>query len=172
MSLNPRDTDSFLGDTREGDYLPKESKRAMARNLLFGAAGTAEPDSPVTEPKDNSLLKKFLESIPEVNSDKKDVPAGTALFSKVFSEVPSFDSKKKEPQFDLDEEQVHVINKYWRSDKPHKLAGYSEESYKILKVQDKFVELTSVPTLDPFVKHVNQADETATKEGFKQKMSN
>ena len=37
-------------------------------------------------------------------------------------------------------------------------------------MQEKFVELTSVPTLDPFVKHVNQADEGATKEGFRQKM--
>ena len=173
VSLNPRDTDSFLGDATEADFLPKESRRAIARKMLFTAAGATTPDAEDDDDKENSkenpMLKKFLESIPKKSQSRK-VPSGTAKFKEVFGEAPLFGTKKKDPEFDLDEEQIGIIAKYWRSERPHKLAGYSEESYKILKVKEKFVDLTSVPTLDKFVKHVNHADQSSTKQGYKAKM--
>ena len=76
-------------------------------------------------------------------------------------------ASKEEPQFELDQVQVNLIKKYWWTKFPGRLAGYWEESYKIIKVE--FVGLMLVPTLDPFVKHVN-VQNCDTKEGFQNRM--
>ena len=173
LSIFPRDSESFLGDT---DFLPKVTKQAKARSLLFAAAkGEQACEKEGVEPPESldkgkaEMLSKFLDSMSAGAKDKE--PVGSQLFAKRFGEAPSFVASKEEPQFQLDQAQVNLINKYWRTKFPDRLAGYSEESYKILKVEEEFVGLTCVPTLDAFVKHVNvQNCEKVTKEGFRNRM--
>ena len=173
LSIFPRDSESFLCDT---DFLPKVTKQAKARSLLFAAAkGQQVCEKEGVEPPESldkgkaEMLSKFLDSMSAGAKDKE--PVGSQLFAKRFGEAPSFVASKEEPQFQLDQAQVNLINKYWRTKFPDRLAGYSEESYKILKVEEEFVGLTCVPTLDAFVKHVNvQNCEKVTKEGFRNRM--
>ena len=166
----PQETESFLGDS---EFLPKSAKQERARNLLFHAAGSDSPQKvdsskPVSEEK--SVLEKFLDSIPDKTSTCKIEVEGTHTLGKFFAAAPPFASVKDSPTFPLDEQQVVLLKKFWRAQNPTKLTAFSEESFKILKVSDEFVELTKVPTLDEFVKHVNTARGTTTKEGYRVRM--
>ena len=173
LSIFPRDSESFLGDA---EFLPKVTKQAKARSLLFAAAKLGHETEKV-EPSESldkgkaEMLSKFLESVPGTSAKDEKEPVGSQLFAKRFVEAPSFVASKEEPQFELDQAQVNLIKKFWQTKFPDRLAGFSEESYKILKVEEEFVGLTSVPTLDPFVKHVNvQNCDRVTKEGFRNRM--
>ena len=174
LSIFPRDSVSFWGDA---EFLPKLTKQAKARSLLFAAAKLGhEPEKVGVEPPESldkgkaEMLTKFLESVPGSHKDENE-PVGSQLFAKRFVEAPSFVATKEEPQFELDQVQVNLIKKYWHTKFPDRLAGYWEESYKIIKVDEEFVGLTLVPTLDPFVNHVNvQNCDRVTKGGFQNRM--
>ena len=58
----------------------------------------------------------------------------------------------------------------WQCPGPQKMGAFSEESHKILKVQDDFLQHIQVPPLDDFVKMVNQRAGPTTKEGYRAKL--
>ena len=113
------------------------------------------------------MLEKFLNSLPAV---KKAEVEGTCVLGKIFSAAPSFAAVKDSPTFPLDEQQVVLLKKFWRAPNPSKLTAFSEESFKILKVDEEFFDLTKVPTMDDFVKHVNTSKGSTTKEGFRSRI--
>ena len=96
------------------------------------------------------MLEKFLDSIPDKTSTSKKEVEGTHTLGNFFAAAPSFASVKDSPTFLFDEQQVVLLKKFWRAQNPTKLTAFSEESFKILKVLEEFVELTKVPTLDDF----------------------
>ena len=167
----PEESESFLDDR---DFLPKEVKRAHARKLLYSHTGskkvecdqTAGPSGKAPE-EPESMLIKFLKSIPSGDSKEE---LGSQDFEGMFAAAPSFASERKTPCFELDQQQVLLLRKFWQCPKPNKLAAFSEESFKLLKVEEKFMPVTQVPTLDSFVKMVNEKQGPTTKEGYRHKM--
>ena len=165
---HPDESESFLGDP---EFLPKSAKQERARNLLFTAAADAgKTDRPKQQPpkvQEVSMLEKFLDSLP---AEKKAEVEGTCILGKFFSAAPSFAAVKDSPTFPLDEQQVVLLKKFWRAPNPSKLTAFSEESFKILKVDEEFFDLTKVPTMDDFVKHVNTSKGSTTTEGFRSRI--
>ena len=167
----PEESESFLDDR---DFLPKEVKRAHARKLLYSHTGskkvecdqTAGPSVKAPE-EPESMLIKFLKSIPSGDSKEE---LGSQDFEGMFAAAPSFASERKTPCFELDQQQVLLLRKFWQCPKLNKLAAFSEESFKLLKVEEKFMPVTQVPTLDSFVKMVNEKQGPTTKDGYRHKM--
>ena len=141
--------------------------------MFLHAAGSDSPkkvdsSNPVSEEK--SMLEKFLDSLPDKTSTSIKEVEGTHTLGKIIAAAPSFATVKDSPTFPLDEQQVVLLKKLWWAQNPTKITAFSQELFKILKVSDEFVELTKVPTLDEFVKHVNTARGTTTKEGCRARM--
>ena len=163
------DSDSFLGDDLG---LPKELKRAQARRLLYGPMAQSQKEQSevkVQKETEDSMLLRFLKSLPE--TDKPDPkPVGSNDFEQIFGQAPSFAVEKKQPCFALDAQQVTMLKRFWQCPRPQKMGAFSEESHKILKVQDDFLQHIQVPPLDDFVKMVNQRAGLTTKEGYRAKL--
>ena len=123
--------ESFLEDA---EFPPKVTKQAKARSWLFAAVKLGHETEKVgvepSESLDNGkaeMLTQFLESVPGTSAKDEKEPVGSQLFAKRFAEAPSFVASKEEPQFELDQAQVNLIKKFWRTKFPDRLAGYSEE---------------------------------------------
>ena len=165
----PDESDSFLGDDLG---LPKELKRAQARRLLYGPMAQSQKEqSEVKAQKEteDSMLLRFLKSLLETHKpDPKHV--GSNDFEQIFGQAPSFAVEIKQPCFALDAQQVTMLKRFWQCPRPLKMGAFSEESHKILKFQDDFLQHIQVPPLDDFVKMVNQRAGPTTKEGYRAKL--
>ena len=165
----PDESDSFLGDDLG---LPKELKRAQARRLLYGPMAQSQKEQSeikVQKETEDSMLLRFLKSLPETDKPHPK-PVGSNDFEQIFGQAPSFTVEKKQPCFALDAQQVTMVKRFWQCPRPQKMGAFSEESHKILKVQDDFLQHIQVPPLDDFVKMVNQRAGPTTKEGYRAKL--
>ena len=184
LSLDPNLNDSFICEEVDEDELEKGmegfsavNRRRLTRDLLYNAAGgTLVPTAEFKEKTQShevgqpgSMMRSLIKEM-QVRAPKAD-PKGEAEFQKYFGAAPSFRQQRTVSVFPLDQSQVDIVKKYYRSEKPDKLFPYATDSQVVLKAEPEFEELLKVPVLDDFLKYVNSKSDSKTKDGFKSKVN-
>ena len=184
LVTHPKKDDSFVCEEEfDVGSLSKENKRNMARQLLMKNAGCKEVPMSQLKLNRKNLAKPGTESESNMvqlsrlltgkSSEKETEWSAENKLSKHFANAPTFVKTKKATVVDMDQQQVDLVEKFFRAEKPGKITAYSEESYKVLKVDPQFNFLLEVPECDEFVKYVVRSsvpDSTTIKEGYKSKM--
>ena len=184
LLTHPSKDDSFECEEEvDLDSFSKENKRKMTRQLLMKNAGCKEvPLSKLKLNRKNlakpgtsteSNMEQLSRLLTGKNSEKETEWSPESKLSKHFANAPTFVKAKKATVVDLDQQQVDLVEKFFRAEKPTKLTAYSEESFKVLKVDPQFNFLLEVPDCDEFVKYVVRSSVPASSiinEGYKSKM--